>query len=82
MPVPTERTIMINTLNSIGAFIYYALIVTCISVIIAVIVLNIRDWIRTRRIAKYEQEEYPVECILDYPDYPLYDYYPIKDMYK
>lgn len=74
LPVPTPGTILSNTLNAAGMVIYSILLITCILYLLWWIVVELRDYIRIKRINKYLNEDKPIEYILDYPGYAIEEY--------
>ena len=74
LPVPTAATLLSRALSTAGMIIYSILLITCILYLLWWIVVELRDYIRTRRINKYLNENKPVEYILDYPGYAIEEY--------
>ena len=74
LPVPTAATLLSRALNTAGFVVYSILLITCILYLLWWIVVEIRDYIRIKRINKYLNEDKPVEYILDYPGYAIEEY--------
>ena len=59
MPVPTQRTIMINTLESLGAFFYYSLLLASVVFLTVTTVKVIYE--RLKNIGEPEDDLYHIE---------------------
>ena len=79
LPVPTPATLLSNALCTIGMIVYSILLITCIVYLIWLGVVELRDYVRTKRINKYLNEDKPIEYILDYPMYAIEEYCNNKD---
>ena len=74
LPVPTMETIISRTLSTIGIIVYGLLLLSCILYLLWWVIIELRDYIRTKRINKYLYDDRPIEYILDYPGYAIEEY--------